>query len=172
VKIEIYRNENTSFAVDGSNKVGEVSIGPNADGSFTNSVPDCGKTYYYVIRAFDAIGNGSGVIGDSEVTVITTTTSTTTTSTTQGGAIPVANAGIAQGSEEGITDEEEVEPAEEGAAVLGESEEAQKGGVLGAMQEAIKKNKFAWVYIVAIAVATLGLGYVVYKKTKGKDQEV
>ncbi len=172
VKVEIYRSENTSFAVDGSNKVGEVSIGPNEDGSFTNTVPDCGKTYYYVIRAYNTFGNGSGVIGDSEITVITTTTSTTTTTSAQGGAIPVQDEGIAQGAEEGATDQEQVEPAEEGAAVLGESEEAQKGGVLGAMQEAVKNNKYAWVYIIAIAVATLGLGYVVYKKTKEKSKNL
>lgn len=173
VKVEIYRNENTSFAVDGSNKVGEVAIGPNEDGSFTNTVPDCGKTYYYVIRAFNSFGNGSGVIGDSEVTITTTTTSTTTTSsTTQGGALAVDNAGVAQGPQEEVTDEETNEPTDE-SAVLGETDDSTKGkgGVLGAVQDAVKKNKNAWVYILVIAVATLGLGYVVYKKTNGKDQE-
>jgi hypothetical protein len=173
-KVEIYRSENTSFAVDGSNKVGEVSIGPNEDGSFTNTVPDCGKTYYYVIRAFNLFGNGSGVIGDSEVTVttISSTTTTTTTSTTQtGGAVPVENANVAPGTgEEQVLGEQTGTSSEEGQ-ILGEKEEAQKGSVLGKLQDAVKKNKYLWIYVLIAAVAALGLGYAVYKKTQDRNDQ-
>jgi len=90
-KIEIYRSENTAFNTDSGNRVGSVSIGSNTEGEFTNGVPDCTKNYYYAIRAFDSIGNGSGVVGDSQTVTVSTTT-TTGSSGTSGvvGAIPVS----------------------------------------------------------------------------------
>jgi len=87
VKVEIYRSENLSFTADSGTRVGEVGIGSNADGSFTDSIPDCNKTYYYAIRAFDNAGNGSGVIGDSQTTIITASPSPVS------GAIPVGGTG-------------------------------------------------------------------------------
>src|SRR3989338_5495708 len=60
-KVKIYRSTETSFTADSSTEVGTVNIGPNLEGSFTNSVPDCGKTYFFAIRAFDDAGNGSGI---------------------------------------------------------------------------------------------------------------
>lgn len=78
-KVEIYRNENTSFNTDSGTRVGTVSIGSNTNGEYSDGVPDCNKTYYYAIRAFDSIGNGSGTRGDSEVHTTTTTSTTVTT---------------------------------------------------------------------------------------------
>lgn len=87
VKVEIYRSDSKTFTADGGTRVGSVAIGSNADADFTNSVGDCSKTYFFVIRAFSSNGNGSGVTGDSEANVITTVISPTTTQ--QQGAIPV-----------------------------------------------------------------------------------
>ncbi|MBI4099616.1 hypothetical protein HY440_01270, partial [Candidatus Microgenomates bacterium] len=109
VKVEIYRSTSTSFNLNSGTRVGTVSIGSNSTGSFTDTVPDCGATYYYEIRAFDSAGNGSGVVGD-DVNV----TTTSTTPSAGGGAIPVSGSNI---------------PA--GPSVLGEKTATGEGGVLG-----------------------------------------
>lgn len=94
-RIQIYRSDVAKFIADAGSKIGEVGISPDQKGSFTDvNVPDCHKTFYYVIRAFDAGGNGSGLVGDS-VTVYTTTVTTTTPVVNQAqsqlaAAIPVA----------------------------------------------------------------------------------
>lgn len=103
VKVVLYRSSDTNFSVDSAHQVNELSIGSNTDGSMTDNVsPNCSTEYFYVIRAFDIYGNGSGVVGDSSVT--TTVVNPTTTQTQ--GAIPVG----------GTT----------GGSVLGAEEEAQK----------------------------------------------
>ncbi len=96
-KVELYRSPNTTFDVNAGSLVETKSIGPNADGEFVNAKPDCSKTYFYAIRAFDSIGNGSGIRGDSE-THTTTTTVLPTTSTTAG-AIPAGTGGNILGAE-------------------------------------------------------------------------
>lgn len=85
--VELYRSDQTSFNADSGSRVQTLSIGSNANGTFTDNVPTCGKTYYYVLRAFDSAGNGSGLVGDSNVSV--TATNPTVTSTQ--GAIPVGS---------------------------------------------------------------------------------
>ncbi|MDD4027391.1 MAG: hypothetical protein PHO75_04380, partial [Candidatus Shapirobacteria bacterium] len=91
VKVELYRADITDFILDSGSRVASVSIGSNQESTITNTVPDCSKSYYYVLRAFDDAGNGSGTIGD---TVTITKTSTTVGTTTTSGAIPVTNATI------------------------------------------------------------------------------
>lgn len=163
-KVEIYRSENTSFTADGGTKVGEVAANSNEDKSFDNSA-DCGKRYFFVIRAFDDFGNGSGLTGDSEVTVNTTTT-TTGGGTTAGGAIAVAagqgNVGApgAAGQGQGA-----VQGANEGTSPTPASDEA----VLGATNEADTKaeaeegwRKYLLWIIIGLAVA--GAGYVFIAK--------
>lgn len=102
VKVELYRSDNTSFNADSGTRVGSLSIGPNTDGEINNTVPDCNKTWYFAIRAFDSAGNGSGVVGDSVVRVTTPTETITT------GAIPAAGpaaGGQVLGEEERIEGE-------------------------------------------------------------------
>ncbi len=127
-KIEIYRSESTTFTADGNTKVGEVGISPDQVGSFTDIVPDCNKTYYYAIRAFDGIGNGSGVVGDQK-TVVTSTT-TTTTQTGQG-AIPVSGgAGIPEEETPAIT----ATPESGTGSVLGQGESTESSSQTGAQK--------------------------------------
>lgn len=106
VKVEIYRSENTSFNLDAGTRVATIAIGSNASHTHTDNLPDCSKTYYYALRAFDSAGNGSGVIGDSVINVTTissgtsgSTTSLTGTAGTSGasGAIPVSGVTIPTG---------------------------------------------------------------------------
>ena len=89
VRVEIYRADITSFIADNGSKVGDITIGSNQEYDFTNSVPDCNKYYYFVLRAFDSAGNGSSVIGDSVVITSTSTSTAIGTTTTSTGALPV-----------------------------------------------------------------------------------
>jgi hypothetical protein len=99
VKVELYRSPNTTFDVNAGSLVATQNIGPNTDGQFTTDKPDCSKTYYYVIRAFDSSGNGSGIRGDSETHTVTTTILPTTT--TVAGAIPAGTNGNVLGASNG-----------------------------------------------------------------------
>lgn len=100
VRADLYRSDATSFTADVAHRVDQRFIGSNTDVEILNTVPDCAKTYYYAVRAFDSASNGSGIVGDSVVTVTTTSsTTTTTTSTTTGatgtnqGAVQTGNTG-------------------------------------------------------------------------------
>lgn len=92
IKVRIYRADATASDPSSTSEVGVVNIGSNTDGEFTDTIPDCNKTYYYAVRAFDSAGNASGTTGDS-ITIPGTVTTTTTTSggTGTGGAIPVGS---------------------------------------------------------------------------------
>lgn len=96
-RVEIYRSESTSMKLDGSTRVGDVAVSPDTENTFTESVPDCNKTYYYIVRAFNPAGNASGPIGDS-VTITTTIYSSAVSGETTG-AIPVVNVTLAGGTE-------------------------------------------------------------------------
>lgn len=116
-KVELYRSANTAFDVNAGSLVATQSIGANTDGQFTTDKPECNKTYYYVIRAFDSSGNGSGIRGDSEThTVNTTILPTTTTGGGVAGAIPAGTAGNVLGAARGSS-EASTEPT---GTVLGE----------------------------------------------------
>lgn len=141
VKVELFRSDTKSISLDASSRVASPSIAPNTEGEITNSVPVCGKEYFYVIRAVDNYGNVSGTTGDS---FTTTTGSTTTTETTQG-ALPVGESQV---------------PADE--TVVGETTEAtgegqtldETGGtpeVLGA--EETKPNYLKWLSIPLLLIA-------------------
>lgn len=114
-KVVIYRSDQTNFTADSGTEVGTVNIGPNQEGSFTNSVPDCNKTYYFVIRAFDNAGNGSGTTGDS---VTITNASTVVASPTTIGAIPVLSSSVGTGE---VLAAEASESASQSGQTLGES---------------------------------------------------
>lgn len=114
VKVVLYRSSETSFSVDAAHQVNSVNISSETDGSMTDNVnPNCDKTYYYVLRAFDAYGNGSGIVGDSNVTTINPTT------TPGQGAIPVSGGGSVLGADEEGSKDSKTEETKE---VLGEEE--------------------------------------------------
>lgn len=155
IQVRLYRSDATAFDASAANQVDSILIGSNTDGQFENTVPDCNKTFYYGVRAFDSAGNGSGVIGD---TVDITTTTTTTTAAAAGagaagGAIPV---GAGQGQvlgEETKTGEvkgEEAAPSGEPKQAEEQKEKeaelpSEKGGLFSA------KNVLTGAIIVAVA---------------------
>lgn len=97
VKVVLYRSSETSFSLDAGHQVNQVSIGSDTDGSMTDNIsPNCSTEYFYVIRAFDVFGNGSGVVGDSNVT--TTTINPTGTQQQGQGAIPAGGSVLGAGT--------------------------------------------------------------------------
>lgn len=92
-KVELFRSDTTSISIDSGHLVGTQNIGPNTEGSITNSIPVCGKEYFYAIRAVDNSENVSGITGDNQTKYITESTTTTATATT--GTTP---AGTTQGA--------------------------------------------------------------------------
>lgn len=139
VKVELYRSTERSYVADATTKIDELAIGSNQAGSFTTTKPVCGDDYYYAIRAFDALGNGSGVASDTRTVTVTTgggtTTVTTTTTAGGGGAIPAAAGGAVAGETTGGVvagggTVEGVQTPEEEAGQT-PSGEGQQGEVLG-----------------------------------------
>jgi hypothetical protein len=149
-----------------------VAANSNENKSFDNSA-DCGKKYYFVVRAFDDFGNGSGLTGDSEVTVNTTTTTTTTGggTTTEGGAIAVGTGqgnvaapgagagGQGQPAVQGVNEGTSPSPSATDESVLGATNEAD---AKAASDEAQGWKKYLLWIIVGLAVA--GAGYVFIAK--------
>lgn len=94
-RIEVYRSENKSFTADSGSRID--NFGASSKQNFTKEYDraDCGKTYYYAVRAFDSANNGSGLVGDIEtvVTTVTTTTTTTTSPTIVTSALPILGVG-------------------------------------------------------------------------------
>jgi len=112
VKVEIYRADVTSFILDAGSVVASIPVGSNQERDVTNTVPDCNKEYYYVLRAFDDAGNGSGTIGDS----VTITSYSTIVTTTTSAAIPVTGVNLPQ---EEIVGEGDIPATNEEGQVLG-----------------------------------------------------
>ncbi len=115
VKVEVYRSENTSFNADGGTRVATVSIGSNTDGSADINSPDCNKEYFFVVRAFDSAGNGSGLVGDSKtvtVTVGTAETSAVSAAIATGGGTGGTGLGDTAEEEDGEVKGEATEEAE------------------------------------------------------------
>lgn len=159
VKVEVYRSENKSFNADAGTRVASIALGSNTNHDFVQSVPDCNKTYYYAVRAFDSAGNGSGVTGDSE-TVVTLNTINQGTTTQQSGAIPVSsanqtNVGGSQTSETG--EETAVSPtgSEEGSEdEVNDEEQGVKGTATEANSNMLSTQKLIG-FTVVVAAAIL-----------------
>ncbi|KXK09403.1 MAG: hypothetical protein UZ22_OP11002001085 [Microgenomates bacterium OLB23] len=174
--VELYRSDQKSFGVNTSTRVESVAVGPNTFHTINNSIPECGKTYYYAVRAFNAEGVPSGVVGDAEITFITTTTTTSGgTTTTQAGAIPVeGGAQVGQpggagttgetttGGEEGEAEEGTTEDGAGAESAPTQEEVNQEGNVLGIQTGLSKPVLYA---LTAGVLGLLGiLGYAAYKR--------
>lgn len=114
VKVELYRSDAVPFDANSGSRVQTITVGSNEAKDTTDTPPNCNKTYYYAVRAFDSAGNGSALVGDTvtNITVITPTPGTTQ------GAIPVSGTGT--GSVLGKTTEEGTS-AGQGGETLGET---------------------------------------------------
>jgi len=93
VRVDVYRSDNAEkFTANKDSRAALITIGPKTDHTLTTSKPDCQKTYYYVVRAFDANGNGSGLVGDEVITKVIIEGESGQTQTVTVGAVPVGSA--------------------------------------------------------------------------------
>lgn len=166
-RVEIYRSDQTTFTADSGTRVGSVGIGSNLEGSFIDTVPDCGKGYYYVIRAFDGAGNASGITGDS-ITRVTLTSTQASPSPAAAGAIPVSSSSVGEGVGGQVLGEAEGEAAATPGAALGEATgEAEPIPTLipasaSGLQGLLSNNFVRFLILVIIA----GGGYFLYRRAK------
>ena len=134
VKVQLFRSDTLNIHVDAGAVLTSLTISPNTEGEIVNSVPVCGKDYYYVIRAVDSSDNASGTTGDSFTTTTTTTTTTATGSVAGSqagtGAIVLSDAS-AQVTEPGLSGSTTPEPIIDNSqvptpSILGTSTEDRK----------------------------------------------
>lgn len=162
VKVELYRSDNQTFNADYGTRVDTHTLGSNTTDSFTNSIPDCNKTYFYVLRAFDSSGNGSGLVGDALVTVTTSSTTTSTTPET-GGAILVG-----QGTGEILGKKsQDITSTSTDEGKLGEvkGEKSQESITPTPLAEKVLNSKNILLGLLALVIVASG-GYYFYKRSK------
>jgi len=140
VKVELFRSDTRSISLDFGSRVASPSIAPDTEGEITNSVPVCGKEYFYVLRAVDNSDNVSGTVGDSFTTTVNSTTTTTGT-TPEGATVIGTGAQVTEGAETAIS------PTPSGTA----STESGTPEVLGT--ESSKGNNLKWISIPLILIA-------------------
>jgi hypothetical protein len=158
IKVEVYRSENTSFTADGGTKVDTITIASNTDGYSITTPPTCTKEYYFAIRSFDSIGNGSGIAGDSVTHTSTTTVlPTTATQNPATGAIPLILGG---GSVLGDTTKDATKTGE--GKVLGEEAspspkliEIQGGTSFGSFIKKTITNPFVIAGVLLLAIGAI-----------------
>lgn len=98
--VELYRSDAVPFIADHNSRIQSITIGSDTPKDTTDTPPDCNKTWYYAVRAFDSAGNGSALIGDN----VNNTTVITPTPGASSGAIPVTNTnGNVLGEQTGAT---------------------------------------------------------------------
>ncbi|MDP3974023.1 MAG: hypothetical protein Q8P92_04285 [Candidatus Daviesbacteria bacterium] len=163
-KVEIYMSSFTSFSADSGTKVGEVGIGSDQEGEFTTSISDCNKTYYFVIRAFDDAGNGSGLVGDSNTNVITKEVQVAGPVTVApAGAIPVS--GATGGEILGVSGVSEGVATEEGQVLGEEGLPSAEKGVEGEVEDEAGLLTGRNLLLLLIAIILIG-GVYLYRKSK------
>jgi len=64
-RVYIYRSKDSSFNADNDTKIGEMGGGREEKMTFNDGSVQEGKDYYYMLRAVDHAGNGSGLVGDT-----------------------------------------------------------------------------------------------------------
>ena len=161
-KVEVYRSDVVEFTMQPSTRVATLSIGPNQESSYTDFVPDCNKTYYYVIRAIDGQGNASDPIGDKAVIITTSSSSTSTLAT------GFAGNNLGTGAQTVASGESQVTAPAEGENPTPQEEVVQKEettpGVLGSVTEKLFTTKNLGL-LAALAIAIL-VGYAIYTRKK------
>lgn len=166
VKVELYRSDSQSFTADSGTRVNSHAIGSDTADSFNDFIPDCSKNYFYVVRAFDSFGNGSGLEGDSSITVVEGSTTISETKTGGGsqsnvGAIPVGEGEVLAEKSDGKVDSKE-ELKKDGEVKGDEAEEKEK--------EVNKAGLFNGRNILLgfVILFVLGIPFFFYKRLKSR----
>ena len=167
VRVDVYRSTDAeNFTVKPDTRVTQISIVPNQEYTLTTSKPDCEKTYYYAIRAFDAVGNASKVVGDVEITTIVIESEAGTTTSVALGALPASTSFVrgdatAEPTASEDTDQEDTGSEDETTATEEESEET-SGTVLGTATETIASFLSRFGLPIGIGLIVLAGLYIVF----------
>lgn len=165
IKVILYRSTETTFNVDSDHQVNSVNIGSDTDGSITDNVsPNCNTAYYYVIRAFDTYGNGSGVTGDQNVT--TNIINPTTTDAQEQGAIPVIRGGAVLGENEDETDKTEEEKDVLGTAEKPAEAKSNTNPVMNMLNWIFTHKKISLLVLIIVTGTALSLYRRLKKRVK------
>jgi hypothetical protein len=128
---EVYRSDELKFKINDSTKINTITVGPNEKYSFDDTRPECSRTYYYAVRAFNSAGIPSSVRAEKVLEVSETEGEVTveTEEETQG-AIAVGGSTVAiEGGEtvEGATTEPSGSLTTEEGVVLGKEDKTTGG---------------------------------------------
>ncbi len=153
--VQIFTSTGKTYPAGDSTRVGDVTVSPNQDRTFTYTAPD-GATRYFAIEAFDAAGNGSPTVGDPGTVVnpvrfvsvggqgggggagAGTATTSTTTGQVQGASTTAPNTTTGQVNAPGSSNNSK-----------------NNGKVLGAATVVNHNNKTAWIASISGAVALI-----------------
>ena len=150
--IQIFGSTNTTFNTDAGTRLGSVTLGSNQEGSFTHNQvgEDCNKTWYYVIRAYDSVGNSSAHLGDEIVTI-----TTITPSASPFGAIPVVTGtGSVLGQEASATATNTTTPDPE------QTSNVEGSGLVAGIKDVVNtatSNPKIWYYLAGVVLLILGI---------------
>jgi uncharacterized repeat protein (TIGR01451 family) len=166
--VEVYKDTDKEFTVGDGNRIKTITLGSDEKYSFNDEFfgSDCGKKYYYAVRAFDTSGNASSVRSE-EITETTTKTIEGSTEETQGALSSEGQVLGTGGSADGVKVvlEGSSTGSEEEGSVLGEeTTESTQGGIGGVLKTASSKW---WVWVLGIVVL-LVIGNGIRKKGNGK----
>lgn len=125
--IEVYADDDTNIEANAGSRIKTVTVGPDEKVEFDHDLfgSDCGKTFYYAVRAFDDHDNPSDLRAE-EVTKTKTVTVTTTEETEEETIEAIA---VGEGTILGDQDQEA------GDEETGEGQESEDGDILGEEDE-------------------------------------
>jgi hypothetical protein len=69
-KVQIFRSETNTFTADQTTLVEEISVTPNQKVTYTDTLPDCEKDFYYALRTLNKVNNTSSFVVDETVQVV------------------------------------------------------------------------------------------------------
>lgn len=150
--VEAYRSDNPTYNADSGNMFYGTAIGSGQNGETSITVPDCTKTWYFSVRAFDDAGNGSGIVGDSNTITVTSNT-TTLTPTTGPVSVPGGGTGQVGNGEKNGGKEGEVSPS------ATSTENNANPQVEGASTTAWLKSWWFRDLVILIVLVSLGYGF-------------
>lgn len=168
-KVQLFRSDTLNIPVGSSAVITELNIAPNTAGEITNSTPNCGKDYYYVIRAVDSADNASGVVGDSftTTTIVGSTTSgangTTGTGAAGSGAIAI------NGANSQVTSPVDGKVDKQGENASGSATDTTTSPTPSVLGTSTDKNKTIY-KVLTVVTAALALFFTTksFKKSKSK----
>lgn len=169
VKVEVYRSDVVPFNADSGSRIQSIAIGSNTEKNTTDTPPDCSKSYYYAIRAFDSAGNGSALVGDNVSTITVINPTLGVQPADRQGAIPVSG-----GSEGGsVLGEETLPVGATGANGEALGETSPSAELVNLEKQMDDKTQMARNLVTGGAILLIGaLAYVFFKKRQNQTPTV